>query len=348
MVRWAFRLAVIAVLIPLAWRTYKLQGVSAFTEDDIPNLDGKVAIVTGANTGMGFETARALAEHGATVLLGCRDKKKCQAAADRINEKRKGSASCPATLDLSDAQSIEAFAESVKKYKKIDFLVNNGAVMNIPEARNGAGIEMTLATNHIGHYLLTGHLLALLKNAKGRIVNHSSSASADFVYKLFHGFESSDSAMPWSGVNMSDLNWEHRPYDTYAAYAQSKRANLFFTHELNARFGADGITATACEPGGAATDLQVKATGMSETARQALIGQQPFFATAAAGALMQTYATVRAKADEVIVPLWPGFGPPVVGGTSMSHLMLMYPVSYRKEEAKQLWEQSAKLTGMAY
>ena len=89
-----------------------------------------------------------------------------------------------------------------------------------------------------------------------------------------------------------DINWDHRAYDTYAAYTQSKRANLFFTHELNARFNAAGVTATSCEPGGAATELQTKATGMTQQAQQSLLGSRGFFGTAAQGALMQTYATV--------------------------------------------------------
>merc|ERR1719158_1253694 len=97
----------------------------------------------------------------------------------------KGSARVvPAVLDLSDANSVEAFAYSVKQsFEKLDFLVNNAAVMFVPEARNDAGIEMHLATNHIGHYLLTGHLLDPLKKAEGRVVNHASSVAADFVYK---------------------------------------------------------------------------------------------------------------------------------------------------------------------
>jgi len=333
-----------------------LKGSAAFSEDDIPDLTGKVAIVTGSNTGLGFETARALAEHGATVLLGCRNHQRCTDAAARINEKCKaggsaGSAAVPAVLDLSDAKSVEGFAHKVKaSFQRLDFLVNNAAVMNIPEARNDAGIEMTLATNHIGHFLLTGHLIDLLKKAKGRVVNHSSSASASFIYKIFHrSFESSDSLVPWSDVNMSDLNWKDRSYDPYAAYTQSKRANILFTHELNSRLKASGVTATSCEPGGASTDLQRKATGMSQKGRAALLQSVGMFgATAASGALMQTYAAVGAQADEMIVPLWGMFGPPVVGGSSLSHKISMVPVSYTAGEAKELWEHSERLSGMKY
>ena len=193
------------MLLPLVWRTYFLQGIYSFTEADIPDLTGKVAIVTGANTGLGFETARALAEHGATVVLGCRNQERCQAAADRINEVCKvGGSAIPASLDLSDPKSVAVFATIVKEnHDKVDYLINNGGIMTVPESRNDAGIEMTLATNHIGHYLLTGHLIDLLKKAKGRIVNHSSSASADFMYKVFHMFEPSDSQVPWSGINMT-------------------------------------------------------------------------------------------------------------------------------------------------
>merc|ERR1712224_548555 len=130
---------------------------------------------------------------------------------------------------------------------------------------------MQLATNHLGHFLLTGHLMDLLRKGKGRVVNHSSSMSADFVYKAFHVMEASDSGVPWSGVNMSDLNWDHRPYDPYAAYSQTKRANLLFTHELNRRFSDFGITATACDPGGSYTELQKKATGMGTKAHAMLM-----------------------------------------------------------------------------
>lgn len=354
MSKWLFLFAFLLVLLPLAYRTYMLRGFIAFSEDDIPDLNGKVAIVTGANTGLGFETARAFAEHGATVLLGCRDQSRCIDAANRINEKctasgSGGSAIIPATLDLSSAASVEGFATSVKaSYQKLDFLVNNAAVMAIPEAQNDVGIEMQFATNHIGHFLLTGHLLGLLGKAKGRVINHSSGASTSFAYKLFHAMEPSDSPVPSSGVNMSDLNWEHRSYDTYAAYSQTKRANLFFTHELNRRFNSVGITATSCEPGGSLTDLQRKATGMSEKAHAGLMGSTPFMSTAAHGAQPQIYATVRAKPNEFIGVLWGLMGPPVVLGDSLSHRMAFISVSYAAEEAKDLWETSEKLTGMTY
>eukprot|EP00928_Gymnodinium_smaydae_P071157 TRINITY_DN54822_c0_g1_i1.p1 TRINITY_DN54822_c0_g1~~TRINITY_DN54822_c0_g1_i1.p1 ORF type:complete len:354 (+),score=37.21 TRINITY_DN54822_c0_g1_i1:68-1129(+) len=346
-----YLLAGAVVLVPLLWRTYMLKGFTEFTENDIPNLSGKVAIVTGANTGLGFETARALAEHGATVLLGCRTDEKCRDAANRINEKCKalgsdGSAIVPAALDLSDANSVASFANSIKaSYEKLDFLVNNAAVMNVPEGRNAQGFEMQLATNHLGHFLLTGYLLGLLKRAKGRVVNHSSSMSADFIYKIFHYM---DSEKPWSGVNMSDLNWEHRPYDTYAAYSQTKRANLLFTHELNRRFGHIGVTATACDPGGSKTELQQKATGMSRSAHEQLLSSMSLGTAPSAGALMQTYATVKANPDEMISPLWGMMGPPIVSGTSLKHITSFVPQSFEASDAERLWEQSEKFTGMKY
>jgi NAD(P)-dependent dehydrogenase (short-subunit alcohol dehydrogenase family) len=149
-------------------------------------------------------------------------------------------------------------------------------------------------------------------------------------------------------MNMSDLNWEHRTYDTYAAYGQSKRANLFFSHELNKRLSAVGVTATSCEPGGAATGLQPKATGMGKKALADLVGYKSFMSTPAAGALMQTYATVKAQPNEMIVPLWGMAGPPVVSGTSLSHMVSLVPVSYAAKDANMLWEQSEKLTGMRF
>lgn len=216
--------------------------MTTWSFDSIPDQSGRVAIVTGANTGIGYETARALARKGARVILACRDLAKGSAAAARIAaEKPAGSVEAQA-LDLSDLESIRRFADSVlAAHQRLDLLINNAGVMMPPHSRTRQGFELQFGTNHLGHFALTAHLLPLLRRTTGsRIVIVASAAHHT------------------GRIHFDDLNFERRGYKAWNAYCQSKLANLLFALELQRRLrtaGADTIV-TAAHPGWTATDLQ--------------------------------------------------------------------------------------------
>ena len=206
-----------------------------WSETDIPNQTGRVAVVTGANTGLGFETARALAEHGATVVLAVRDVEKGKQAAARIT----GDVSVQ-ELDLASLESIRAAADALHAtHSRIDLLINNAGVMYPPRQTTREKFELQFGTNHLGHFALTGLLLDLMLPVPGsRVVTVSS---------VGHRIR--------AAIHFDDLQWE-QSYNRVAAYGQSKLANLMFTYELQRRLAEHGTTiAVAAHPGGANTDL---------------------------------------------------------------------------------------------
>ena len=209
-----------------------------WTKQDIPNLTGRRVIVTGASSGLGMETARALAEHGAQVTLAVRDVAKGERVAAGIPGETR-----VAQLDLADLSSVRAFTQawSEANPEGLDLLINNAGVMAIPRRVSADGFEMQLATNHLGHFALTGLLLpAIVAVPNSRVVTVSSSA-----HRMVRG------------INFNDVNSEHR-YRSWGAYGQSKLANLLFTSELQRRLSAADLSvkAMAAHPGYAATELQ--------------------------------------------------------------------------------------------
>jgi len=216
--------------------------MSAWNFDSIPSQSGRTAIVTGANTGIGYETARALARKGAAVVLACRDLQKATAAAERILAEHPVGSVQPQALDLSDLDSVRRFAEHfTAEHTRLDLLINNAGVMVPPQSQTKQGFELQLGTNHLGHFALTGHLLPLLRRTPGsRLVVVSSGAHH------------------MGRIDFADLQFAQRGYSAWAAYCQSKLANLLFAQELQRRLaaaGADTIV-TAAHPGWTATDLQ--------------------------------------------------------------------------------------------
>lgn len=206
-----------------------------WTEQCIPPQNGRLAIVTGANTGLGFETARMLAEHGAEVVLAVRDVEKGKQAAARI----KGNVSVQA-LDLGSLDSIRSAAAELRtSYPRIDLLINNAGVMYTPKQTTTDGFELQFGTNHLGHFALTGLLLDRLLLVPGsRIITVSS---------IGHRMQ--------AAIHFDDLQWE-RSYSRAAAYGQSKLANLLFTYELQRRLATTGTTlAVAAHPGVSNTEL---------------------------------------------------------------------------------------------
>jgi NAD(P)-dependent dehydrogenase (short-subunit alcohol dehydrogenase family) len=216
--------------------------MSAWTFQDIPDQTGRTVIVTGANTGIGFETAKMLSKKGANVVLACRNLEKGRAAAAQILAERPAGAVSVEALDLSDLESAAAFSVAFSaKHERLDLLIENAGVMVPPFGRTKQGFELQVGTNHLGHFALTGRLLALLERTPGSRIVVVSSAAQNF-----------------GRIDVSDLNWERRSYKAWQAYAQSKLANMLFTRELARRLGARGsqVRVTAAHPGYTATDLQ--------------------------------------------------------------------------------------------
>ncbi len=215
--------------------------MSQFTIDAIPDQRGRTAVVTGANTGIGFETARALACRGARVILACRSAEKAAAAAEKIRaEPLAGSVECR-ELDLSDLESVARFAAGFAGEPRLDLLINNAGVMVPPFGRTAQGFELQLGTNHLGHFALAARLLPqLLLTPASRLVVVSSA-----VHHM-------------GNIHFDDLNYDRRSYSAWQAYAQSKLANLLFALELDRRLGAANAETivTAAHPGWTHTDLQ--------------------------------------------------------------------------------------------
>ena len=297
--------------------------MSQWTFADIPDQSGRIAIVTGANTGIGLETARMLAQKGADVVLACRNPEKGQKALDSIlADKPKGHASVEA-LDLSDLDSVAAFARAfAKKHEKLDLLVNNAGVMVPPLGRTTQGFELQFGTNHLGHFALTARLLPLLEKTKGaRIVVVSSTASN------------------MGKIDFDDLNWEQRSYSAWKAYCQSKLANTMTMLELSRRLEARGssVRVTAAHPGWTATDLQ-RTQGWVQFLN-------PIFAMKPHdGALPTLRAATDPNAESASYWGPANFfelnGPPVAA---------KIPGRAKKsDEAKRLFEVSEKLTGVSF
>ncbi len=234
-----------------------------WTADDLPDLRGRTVVVTGANSGIGLATARELGHAGAHVVLAVRDEARGRSAAASIQGSRE-----VRRLDLADLASVRAFADGWSG--DLDVLVNNAGVMAIPLRRTVDGFEMQFGTNHLGHFALTN---LLLPHVTDRVVTVSST-----VHRTGH-------------IDLDDLGWERRRYRTWAAYAQSKLANLLFTFELERRLTAAGsaVRALAAHPGYAATNLQSHSTNPITKAFMA-IGNRFVAQSDVAGARPTLYA----------------------------------------------------------
>ncbi|WP_432988186.1 oxidoreductase [Dactylosporangium sp. CA-233914] len=220
-------------------RTVSSRPASHWTPEQIPDLSGRTAFITGGNSGIGLETARVLVRHGATVILAGRDQRKLDEAADALRVEWPGAAVETTVLDLGSLASVSAAAAGLAGTRPVDLLVNNAGVMNIPERRTTTdGFELTFGTNHLGHFALTAGLLpALLRAPAARIVTVSAVAAT------------------WRVGRLDDLMSERR-YGPMRAYAKSKRANVVFTAELARRLAGTSITPVVVHPGSAMTNLQ--------------------------------------------------------------------------------------------
>lgn len=307
--------------------------MAKWTEDDIPDQAGRVVLVTGANSGLGFETARALAQHGAHVVMACRNPAKAADAEARITKlEPRGSVEVLLT-DVGDLDSVAgSVAQFAATFDKLDVLVNNAGLMATPEGRTAQGFETQLGVNHLGHFALTASLLPLLLAAGegSRVVSVSSNA---------HKF---------GKIDFDDLMSEKR-YSPWGAYGQSKLANLLFTSELQRRLAAGGrpTIAVAAHPGGSTTELGKESAGgllstmfgLMRPVLNATMSQ-----SAAMGALPQLYAAVApgVEGDDYYGP--DGLGemrghPKKVGRTGRAK---------SAADAARLWDVSLELTDADY
>ena len=213
-----------------------------WTAENIPDQKGKIVIVTGSSSGIGYEAARVLANKEAKVIVAVRNLEKGEKAKEKILNQNKNTDVEVMKIDLSDLTSVKEFVdEFIAKYDKLDILINNAGVMMPPYSKTKDGFELQFGTNHLGHFALTLQLLNLIKSTpNSRIVTISSGA---------HKF---------GNINFDDLNWESRKYKPMRSYGDSKIANLYFTSELVKRIGGgeNNILVAAAHPGWTATDLQ--------------------------------------------------------------------------------------------
>ncbi|HEY3843407.1 MAG TPA: oxidoreductase [Acidimicrobiales bacterium] len=299
---------------------------------DIGDRTGTVALVTGANSGIGFETARALADHGAHVVLGCRNPAKARRAADELETDLDRSSIELLTLDLSDLASVRRAAEQfLAEHARLDLLINNAGVMGTPYRQTGDGLELQMATNHLGPFAFTGLLLdRLLTSGRSRIVTVSS-----LMHRAGH--------IPLGDVEGNAVR------NTWRTYGATKLANLLFTQELSHRLSAaDELTmAVAAHPGWTRSNLIGSGAALGEGRLRARVGSalgRHLGQTAAVGARPTLYA---ATAPNVVAGQFIGPG----GAFELFGAPKAVKASKRARnatDAARLWEISERLTGVTY
>ncbi|MET9381406.1 oxidoreductase [Streptomyces sp. NPDC002928] len=303
--------------------------MSGWSAHDMPDQSGRTAVVTGANSGLGYVTARELARKGARVVVACRSEVRGRAAVDRIGAEVPGAEAEFARLDLGDLGSVREFA-AVFPYDRLDLLVNNAGVMALPYGTTADGFETQFGVNHLGHFALTGLLLpALLATPGARVVTVSS---------MMHTL---------ANIDIRDLNSEHH-YRRWIAYARSKTANLLFTHELARRLAATwaDAVAAAAHPGYAATNLQTagpRAEGRRTAERLMRLGNRVIAQPAEAGALPTLCAATApdVRPDSFTGPslaMWRGAPAP----------SWRAPWTRDDRVSERLWTASEALTGVTY
>lgn len=302
-----------------------------WTTAQIADLTDRTYIVTGANSGIGYEAALALAAKGARVVLACRTESKARDALDGVKRARGDARAEFGALDLASLKSVRAFAEAMllRFPEGVDGLINNAGVMALPRQLTEDGFEMQLGTNHLGHFALSGLLLPLLvRRPAARVVSVSS-------------------GVHWVGrIRFDDLMGERR-YERWAAYSQSKLANLLFTRELQRRLAGrhPHVIATAAHPGYSATNLQgttARSYGGGVFSGGFAAGNALFAQSAASGALPTLRAAVdpEARGGEFYGPsawLWGGPALAAQSGAAKDDAV-----------ALRLWEESERLTGVRF
>lgn len=301
-----------------------------WTHNNIPDQSGRLVVVTGANSGIGYEAALALAAKKAQVILAVRSMEKGEEAARNIRQQVPAAQVTVMALDLADLKSVRAFAQNfMSQYDHLDILINNAGVMALPQRKTADGFEMQFGTNHLGHFALTGLLLPVLKKSThARIVTVSSG--------LHNAGE----------IHFDDLQ-RQKKYQPWEAYGQSKLANLLFAYELQRRLAqADSqVISVACHPGYAATNLQAAGPQMEGATFKAWmmkIANKLIAQPQAIGALPTLFAATAPEVNGCDY-----IGPD--GG------MKGYPIKVKSNDksydlalAQQLWTVSEELTGVSF
>lgn len=306
--------------------------MSKWTTEDMPELEDKKVIVTGANSGIGYEATKAFAGKKAEVVMACRSIERGKDAKQEIEKEIDEASLKVKKLDLADLESVKDFAEEYKaNNEKLDILCNNAGIMAIPREETEDGFEKQFGVNHLGHFALTAKLLPALEKAeKPRVINQSSGLHEE------------------GEINFDDLMHEEN-YDPQQVYADSKLANILFTYELDRKARRNGlnIKSVACHPGYSATNLQKRGPEKSGNSVKKLFmkGMNKIFAQSAAkGALPMLYAATSEKAESG----------DYIGPDKFMN-MRGYPEkqessdsSYDQGTAEELWAVSEELTGVEF
>jgi NAD(P)-dependent dehydrogenase (short-subunit alcohol dehydrogenase family) len=301
-----------------------------WTTENIPDLTGKVFIVTGGNSGLGFESVKAFVSRGAEVIMAVRNPEKGEIAKSTILDQIPDATIAVMPVDLMDLSSVKEFAVAFNKnYDRLDVLLNNAGIMMAPYSLTKDGFESQMGTNHLGHFALTGLLIDIIrKTPKSRVVTISSNAHK------------------YGRIDFSNLLFEQgRHYNPLRAYSRSKLCNLLFTYELQRRFDATGIDSisVAAHPGVANTHL-----GRYIESKFLVKILLPIWKMMTQTAAMGALPGIRASVDPQVKPA-EYYGP---DGSRQSK---GYPVivssseaSHNTDDAKKLWEVSEQLTGISY
>ncbi|SMO67657.1 oxidoreductase [Halorubrum cibi] len=328
-----------------------------WTPADMPDLEGTTVVVTGANSGLGFEGTRAFARRGATVVMACRSVDRGEHAATEIRESAAADPDSDPDLDLdvrkcdlASLDSIRSFAEGLSAdYDAVDVLCNNAGVMAIPRSETEDGFETQFGVNHLGHFALTGRLFDLLLTADG--IDGKSAARSAASSRTGSGaariVTQSSGAHEQGEMDFADLNWEES-YGKWKAYGRSKLANLLFAYELQRRIDAAdlGVRSVACHPGYADTDLQMRTARESGNPLMTVgmrLANAVFGQDAAVGVEPMLYAaTADVDGGAYVEP--GGFmnmrGHPTIGRSN--------DASYDRADARRLWEYSTEATGVTF
>lgn len=306
--------------------------MSNWTAENIPNMEGKKAVITGANSGLGFQATKKLAKKNAEVIMACRTKEKGVEARKEIEDHVENPDLEVMKLDLASLESIQHFSEELKsKYDKIDLLFNNAGIMAIPRRETEEGFEMQFGVNHLGHFALTAQILELLKKSEdeARIITQSSVAH-----------ENGD-------IDFEDINHEES-YDRMQAYSDSKLANLLFAKELDRKLKSAGlnIKSAACHPGVSTTNLFKAEESQHNFIVTKIMGLalKVFGQSPEKGCLPMLYAATSKEIEggEYIGP--DGFK------SFRGHPEKQTPSEKARNQdlAERLWEASEKMTGIKY
>ena len=295
---------------------------------DIPDQRGRLALVTGANSGLGLETSRALLAHGATVLMACRNRERGETARRSLSDQSDTNEGCIELLDLdlADLESVDHCAQTVRqRFGRLDLLINNAGVMAPPRQCSRQGHELQFATNHLGHMALTRALLPLMeRQPDARVVTVTSGAQY------------------FGRIAWEDPNGEQR-YDRWQAYGQSKLANVMFALELDRQLRDRGssISSLAAHPGLARTNLQPASISANRSRLEALAYRlmDPLFQSAAMGALPQLHAATAGSAQS-----GEHYGPNRLGGLrGHPKRQRVAPAAEDPQQRERLWDLSLKL-----